>query len=156
MPRAGAELQAAATVAQECVFIPGLGGALVPTVEPFGPECDQGWAALWQAYAAEPYPTHRVEALDLGQVELSLRTELADRTEELLAAGATPFGAPTERGLGRVRAAQDEDWGLPPGMPGRAARLISLAGTVLTMADAGLDPALESVDLASTLSLIHI
>ena len=49
-----------------------------------------------------------------------------------------------------MRAAQEHSWGLPPGMPGRAMRLIGLAATVLVMTDAGLDPALETVDLAST------
>lgn len=151
LPPSGPDLQAAAAAAQECVYIPGLGGALVPTLEQYGPESDRGWAVRWQAYAAEPVATHRVEALDLGQVELGLRTELAHLTDALLAAGGAPFGPEVGAVLSRTRGVgEDRRWGLPEGMPGRAARVVSLAGTVLTLADAGLDPALDSLDLATT------
>ena len=37
MPRGSADLVAAATEAGECVFVPGIGGALVPTIEPSAP-----------------------------------------------------------------------------------------------------------------------
>ena len=153
MPRGSADLHAAASAAAECVFIPGLGGALVPELELFGPEGDQGWSARWTLHDAEPFPTHRVEALDLGQVELGLRTELAAHTDALLEAGGAPFGAAAqERLAGLRRTSQAEPWGLPTGLPGRAQRLIALAAGVLTLTDAGLDPALESVDLATTSS----
>ena len=151
MPRGSADLLAAASEAAECVFIPGLGGALVPDLEQFGPEGDQGWSARWSLHGADPYPTHRVEALDLGQVELGLRTELAAHTEALVAAGGAPFGpAAQERLAGVRRLSQAGAWGLPAGLPGRAERLIALAAGVLTLTDAGLDPDLQSVDLATT------
>ncbi|MFK5691184.1 hypothetical protein ACI3EY_16120 [Ornithinimicrobium sp. LYQ92] len=153
LPPSGPELQAAAALAQECVYIPALGGALVPTLEEYGPVADRGWSVRWDTYPAGPVATHRVEALDLGQVELSLRTELAELTEQLLAVGGAPFGPGAGEGLARARSATDQGrWGLPEGIPGRAARLISLAGTVLTLTDAGLDPASESADLATTRS----
>ncbi|OLT15881.1 hypothetical protein BJF80_07845 [Serinicoccus sp. CUA-874] len=151
MPSATGDLHAAASAARECVFIPGLGGALVPDFERFGPEGDQGWAVRFELHGADPYPTHRVEALDLGQLELSLRTELAAHTQTLAATGGAPFGAAADRALDRLRALADADrWGLPPGLPGRAERLIGLAATVLRLTEAGLDPDLESVDLATT------
>ncbi len=153
MPRGSADLLAAASEAAECVFIPGLGGALVPEIAPFGPAGDQGWSARWTLHDAEPFPTHRTQALDLGQVELGLRTELATHTEALLAAGGVPFGdAAQERLAGLRRTSQAQPWGLPAGLPGRAERLIALAAGVLTLTDAGLDPALDSVDLATTAS----
>ncbi|RIK15445.1 MAG: hypothetical protein DCC50_08025, partial [Acidobacteria bacterium] len=40
-------------------------------------------------------------------------------------------------------------WGLPGGMPPRAVRVVDLAGTVLTMADAGLESAAHSADASS-------
>lgn len=40
-------------------------------------------------------------------------------------------------------------WGLPDGLPPRAVRTIDLAGTVLTMADAGLGAVTGSVDASS-------
>src|ERR1035437_4055841 len=42
MPRGSAELIAAATDAGECVYVPGIGAALVPTIENFGLPDDQG------------------------------------------------------------------------------------------------------------------
>lgn len=152
MPASSPELVAAATAAVECVFVPGVGGALVPELEEFGPEGDRGWTVTWTAYPADPYPVHRVEALDLGALELSLRTELATLTEELVGAGGPPFGAAAERGASRARAAQRRagSWGVPDGLPPRALRVIDLAGTVLTLADAGLDTVSSSLDAGTT------
>lgn len=154
MPRGTVELVDAATRAQECVFVPGVGGALVPTLEPFGPEGDRGWIARWTAYPAEPVPTHRIEALDLGQTELVLRTQLDELTERLLRAGAPPFGPAAQRGAARARAVRDGGgrWGLPDGLPARALRVLDLAGTVLRLADAGLDSVNGSLDAATTAS----
>lgn len=150
MPHGPADLHGAASRAQECVYVPGLGGALVPELSTYGPPGDEGWTVTWTAYPADPVPTHRVEALDLGQTELSLRTELAALTEQLAAAGAPPFGAAAQRGMGRARAAQEGGrWGLPEGLPPRAVRVLDLAGTVLQLADVGLDTVTESVDAAS-------
>lgn len=152
MPPAGPELLAAATAAAECVFVPGTGATLVPTIEQFGPAGDQGWISRWRTFDAGPMPVHRVEALDLGQTELELRTELAALTQELAAAGAPPFGASAERGVERARAAQRSagKWGLPEGLPPRAVRVIDLAGTVLVLTDAGLDSVVGSLDASTT------
>jgi hypothetical protein len=151
MPQGPVELAAAATRAQECVFVPGVGGALVPVLETFGPAGDEGWLARWTPYPAEPVATHRIEALDLGQTELALRQELAALTGELSQAGAPPFGAAAERGAARARRVSDDAvlWGLPDGLPPRAVRVIQLAGTVLALTDAGLDTSTASVDAAS-------
>lgn len=154
MPLGSPELADAATLAEECVFVPGVGGALVPEIAEFGPEGDRGWQATWTAYPADPVATHRVEALDLGQTELTLRRELADLTDALTGAGAPPFGVAAQRGAARARAAADRAgrWGLPPGMPPRAARIVDLAGTVLTLADLGLDTVTSTLDSSTTVS----
>ncbi|WP_122263776.1 hypothetical protein [Ornithinimicrobium cerasi] len=148
MPRSSPELVAAATAAEECVVVPGLGGALVPELTEYGPPGDRGWQATWTAYPAEPFPTHRVEALDLGGLELRLRTELAGLTEELASSGAPPFGAVAERGAARAREAASgaRRWGLPEDLPPRGLRVLDLAGTVLALADAGLDTVTSSLD----------
>ncbi len=151
MPQGPAELAAHASRAEECVFVPGVGGALVPDLEVFGPVGDEGWLSRWTRYDAQPVATHRIEALDLGQTELALRQELAVLTEELGRAGAPPFGAVAERGAAGARAAAGGAllWGLPEGLPGRALRVLQLAGTVLSLADAGLGTATASVDASS-------
>lgn len=150
MPQGSFDLAAAATRAEECVFVPGLGGALVPEISVFGSPGDEGWLSTWTSYPADPVATHRLEALDLGQTELGLRRQLDEHTEALAGAGAPPFGPAAERGLSRARAAHRTGlWGMPDGLPPRAVRVIQLAGTVLTMADAGLDSAPASVDASS-------
>lgn len=152
LPAGPVDLVRAATEAEECVYVPGVGGALVPTLARFGPVGDQGWLASWTAYPAGPVPTHRIEALDLGHIERALRTELGELTEQLLRTGAPPFGRSAENGAARARAVRSGAgaWALPDGLPPRALRVIDLAGTVLALAEASLDPQLESVDAAST------
>lgn len=155
LPPGGPELLAAATRAQECVLVPGLGGALVPHLEQFGPPGDQGWSVRWQAFPADPLPTHRVEALDLGQVELALRSGLAEQTAALAQVGGVPFGGGAEVSSARARAAVRAGtlrgpWGLPDGVPPRAVRVVDLAGTVLELTDAGLDDGAQSLDVATT------
>lgn len=151
MPRGGSSFVDAAVQAQECVYVPALGGALVPELSPYGPPGDQGWTVTWTAYPADPVPTHRVEALDLGQIELLLRQDLMEVTEALVSSGPAPFGAAADRGLARARSVRDgaRSWGLPEGLPQRAVRVIDLAGTVLGLVDAGLDSVPGSLDAAT-------
>ena len=148
MPRSSPDLVAAATAAEECVFVPGVGGALVPEIAAYGPPDDQGWGVTWTPYAADPFPIHRVEALDLGATELMLRTGLAELTDALSAAGAPPFGEAAERAAALARAARDRGaaWGLPDGLPSRAVRVVQLAGTALLLGEAGLTTVTSSLD----------
>lgn len=151
LPAGSPELVAAATAAEECVLAPGLGSVLVPTLEAYGPEGDRGWSARWATFDAQPVPVHRVEALDLGQTELSLRQELAALTEELAAVGAPPLAAEQGlQGLRRRMSSGHGPWGLPPALPPRVLRVLDMAATVLAFADAGLEPGQESVDASST------
>ena len=87
VPGAPAEAQGAAAEAGECVFVPGVGGMLVPTVAVFGPSSgsrlDTGTRVDWRAFDADPVPRHRVEALEPSQLERHLRQELLDATEAL-------------------------------------------------------------------------
>ena len=146
MPRGSADLIAAATEAGECVFVPGIGGALVPTIESFGPEGDQGTQVTWTAYDAEPVPVHTLEALSLNEVDLRFRQELAEQTRQIDALDAKPWS-----GSGaRARADQwvhPRGWGLPDGLPQRALRVLSSASLVSLGTELGLtisSPALTS------------
>lgn len=141
MPPATAEVQGAAAEAGECVYVPALGGMLVPAISTFGPEGatagpDTGTRVDWTAYEADPVPRHRVEALDASQLERHLREELLRATEDLEATGGQPFDAAAARDLADT--ALGGRWGLPPGLPGRAARVIVLAGTVGRVVDVAL------------------
>lgn len=153
MPRGASALLDAATQAQECAFVPGVGGAIVPELSTFGPPGDEGWLCRWERFDADPVEVHRLEALDLGQSELALRQDLAEMTQALagLSAGAPLFGPAAEEVASRARSTTrgGPAWGLPEGLPRRAAGLISLAGTVLALADAGLEVATASMDAAS-------
>lgn len=140
VPAASAEAQGAAAVGGECVFVPGLGGMLVPTISTYGAGTegglDVGTRVDWTAYDAEPVPRHRVEALEPSQLERLLREEIRSATEAIDAVGGRPFGATAAREL--ADASMGGRWGLPTGLPGRAARVIALAGTIATVVDVAL------------------
>ena len=141
MPGASPEAHAAAAAGGECVYVPGLGGMLVPAVSGFGSGGsagpDVGTRVDWTAYEADPVPRHRVEALDGSQLERHLREQLRVATAELDALGGQPFGAAAARDL--ADAALGGTWGLPDGLPSRATKDITMAGTVARVVDLALD-----------------
>lgn len=140
MPGAAPAAQGAAADSGECVFVPGLGGLLVPRLADFGPgrggSLDTGLRVDWTAYDADPVPRHRVEALETSQLERHLREAVAEASEGLERAGGQPFDAAAAREL--ADAVLGGRWGLPGGLPARAARVIALAGTVGEIVDVAL------------------
>lgn len=138
VPAGNPELLADAATHGECVYVPVLGGALVPDVTSYGPEGDTGWQAKLTAYDCNPTPIHRLEALQESQIERQLREELARSTTALEDLDITPFAGSSMREvvdsqLGSTR------WGVPPGMPGRSIRTMQLAATVSAAIDVALD-----------------
>jgi hypothetical protein len=142
MPRGSPELIAAATDAGECVYVPGVGGALVPTIEHFGPAGDQGTQVTWSAYDCDPVPAHTLEALSLSEIELAFRQELMEHTRVIEALDAGPWaGSPLrtmadDRIVGRC--------GLPDGLPSRATRIITMAALVGEVTELGLSVQAQS------------
>lgn len=117
----------------ECVYVAGIGGLLVPTIGQFGPEGDTGWRIDWTAYDADPVARHRLEMLDLREVERRLLTSLRDHTARFEAIGGSPWSH-----AARAAAEADLDttrMGLPPDTPPRALRVIGLAATAASLAD---------------------
>lgn len=165
VPGTRADAQGAAAEAGECVFVPGVGGLLVPTVATFGSavgrsvdgsSLDTGTRVDWKAYDADPVPRHKVEALEPSQLERHLRLELLEVTEGLDRVGGRPFAADAAREL--ADAALGGRWGLPDGVPPRALRVIALAGTVGQIVDAGLggpDDALSTATSQARRSLLQ-
>lgn len=147
MPRSNAGLVAAATEAGECVFVPALGGALVPTIESFGPEGDIGWRATWVRHDADPVPVHQLAALDEREIERGLRAHLVDLVQELDSLDITPWAGTDLRAVADEHTAVST-WGLPPGLSPAALRVIVLAGTVASACELGLDQA-PSLDVTS-------
>ena len=149
MPRGSAELVAAATDARECVFVPGVGGALVPTIETFGSSSDQGTQVTWTAYDADPVPTHVLEALSLGEIELGLRQAVLEATVMIDALDTKPWSS-------RLRSLADDlsgqGWGLPDGLPPRAHRIMATASQIGAAAELGLSIHAESQVLTSQLT----
>ena len=146
MPRGSADLIAAATEAGECVYVPGIGGALVPTVESYGPEGDQGTQVTWTAYDADPVPVHALEALSLNELDLRFRQELAEQTRQIDALDARPWSGSPARAMADS-AVSAAGWGLPEGLPPRALRVMSTASVVSLGTELGLQidsPALTS------------
>jgi hypothetical protein len=142
MPRGSADLVSAATDAGECVYVPGIGAALVPTIEHFGPADDLGTRVTWSAYDCEPVPVHTLEALSLREIELEFRQELTEHTRAIEALDARPWaGSPFRSIADQLTVTQ---WGLPDGMPARATNLITMAAAVGVAAEVGLSDEAQS------------
>jgi hypothetical protein len=132
MPKGSPAASAHAAESGECVFVAGIGGVLVPTLSEFGPDGDVGYRADWTAYEADPIPRHRLEMLDLREIERGLLQSLRAHTDRFEAVGGHPWGPEA-----RAEAESDLDasiWGVPEGTPGRALRLMSLASKVSRLA----------------------
>ena len=150
MPRGPAELVAAATEAGECVYVPGLGGALVPALELFGPDDDQGTQVTWTAYDCDPVPAHTLEGLSLGEIELGFRRDLAACTGAIEALDATPWAGSPLRSMADERSSCR--WGLPDGLPRRATSIITMAALVGVATELGLSAPAQSQVLTSAVA----
>ncbi len=153
LPVATPEALGAAATVGECVFVPGLGGMLVPTLSTFGtPRAktakDTGLRVDWTAYDAQPVARHRIEALDASTLERHLREQVLETTEHLTATGGQPFGAEAARTM--ADAALGGRWGLPEDLPSRARRVIVLAGTVGTAVDLALMHRDDALDVTTS------
>jgi hypothetical protein len=132
MPRCSREAVAHAVDAGECVFVAGIGGVLVPSLSQFGPDGDVGHRADWTAYDADPVPRHRLEMLDLREIERGLLTSVREHTERLEAVGGHPWDVDA-----RAEAVADLDaarWGVPRDTSGRALRVMTIAANVSVLA----------------------
>ena len=136
MPPTSGDTAGEAAAAGECVFVPGMGGMLVPTLSAFGPEGDEGTAAAWTAYDSEPMARHVLEAIDLGDLERSLALTVSEWATALESVDGRPWSSgprdEAERRLGR------DPWGLPAGIPARAVRVMTSAARVAIIAEEGL------------------
>ena len=127
LPRGPDEMREAAMEYGECVFVPGLGGVVVPVVSEYGTAGDLGVGVEFLPFDADPVPQHRLTGIDVGFAERELRAALGASTAALeeLDLGATELRRPAV-------ARPSENWALPDGLPPRAARLIELSGTILS------------------------
>ena len=149
MPRTPLDAAGAAAEAGECVFVPGMGGLLVPTLTSFGPEGDEGTAVEWVAYDSEPVPRHRLEALSLRELDHELAEAVRDGSAALEAIDGRPWsGQPREQTERRL---ESRTWGVPPGTSPRALRLMLMAARVAVIVDEGLRlAATPSLDVYSS------
>lgn len=143
LPRNDGALTAAATITGECVYVPGIGAALVCDLEQYGPEGDRGWALTTRAFDCEPVPRHRLEALSARDADRTLRAAISDATAHLARLGTT-WGGGT-RDLADAALAGGT-WGLPDGLDRTTTEVITRAATVSTIVAI----ALESPDPSLT------
>lgn len=134
LPRTGAEAVDAAVDAGEAVYVPGIGGLLVPEHSTFG---SSGRRIDWHHHDADPVPVHRVEALSLRQLERRLHDTVARAQRDLEAVGGQPFADSLAREIADNRLGGA--WGLPDDLDDRGYRVITLAGTVGAAARLGLE-----------------
>lgn len=135
LPRSGPVATGAAVEAGEALFVPALGGLLVPEHSTFGSAGAEGHRIDWMAHDADPVPPHRLEALDLAQIERHLRRRMLAAIEELDVIGGTPWADDLSRDLLDDRLGTD--WALPPSLPDRARKVIGLAGIISLAAGMG-------------------
>jgi len=149
MPRAGLDESGAAADAGQCVFVPAMGGLLVPTLTFFGPEDDEGTAVDWSAYDSEPVPRHRLEALSLRELDHELAEAIRDGSAALEAVEGRPWSVqPREHTERRL---EGRTWGVPPGTSPRALRVMLSAARVGIIVDEGLRlAATPSLDVHSS------
>jgi hypothetical protein len=122
--------------------VPGIGAALVPKIEHFGPLGDEGTRVTWAAYDCEPVPVHTLEALSLSEIDQRFRQELMDQTRAIEDLDAKPWaGSPFRSMADDLRLGQ---WGLPGGMPSRATKIITMAASVAVATELGLSDQAQS------------
>ena len=149
MPRAELAGSGAAATSGECVFVPGIGGLLVPTLTTFGPESDEGTAVDWAAYDSEPVPRHRLESLSLRELDHELAEAVRDGASALEAVDGRPWSAqPREQTERRL---ETRTWGVPRATSTRALRLMLMSARVGVIVDEGLRlAATPSLDVHSS------
>lgn len=150
LPRSSTELIAAATEAGECIYVPAIGGALVPTIEHFGPAGDQGTRATWSSYDADPVPGHELDALSLSEIGRGFKRELMEHTRAIEALDARPWAGSTFRSLADELSLSQ--WGLPEGLPPRATEIIRMTSMVGVATEIGLSDEAESQVLSSAVA----
>ncbi len=147
LPRCGPVAADLAVEAGEAVFVPGVGGMLVPATSSFGSAGAEGLRIDWSSHDAGPVAVHRVEQLDPRDLERRLRVLLAEATTDLERIGGVPF-------LGTLRAELTDTrlggrWALPPDLAAASTRLITSAATVGNAARAALTGPSGSLDAGS-------
>lgn len=127
LPR-GDDLRDAAISAGECVYVPGLGGGLVPMTQEYGPSGDRGLSITWEHHDSDPVATHVLDAWSIRETERDLARLVREATAAL-EQGPAPWAT---RGLADDASARLDTrrWGLPSGLHPRAARVLTLAETV--------------------------
>lgn len=150
LPRCGPIATDAALEAGEALFVPALGGLLVPEHSTFGSAGAEGHRIDWMAHDADPVAPHRLEALDLSEVERQLRRRMLVAINELDDIGGRPWADELARDL--VDDRLGADWALPPTLPVKARKVIGLAATLSLAASMGQE---SSRALSSALSAAH-
>ncbi|WP_168581543.1 hypothetical protein [Gephyromycinifex aptenodytis] len=132
LPRGAADFTAAALEAGECVYAPGLGGALVPRVETFGPPGDEGLSVTWEPFECAPPDPHMVQAIAARDARRQLRIALVEAAEAAEALDLAPMNdAPRQLIDARL---EDGRWGLPDDVDPDAAEVLRQAAVLETIA----------------------
>ena len=137
LPRCGPVATDAAVEAGEAVFVPGLGGMLVPHHSTYGSPGATAHRIDWVAHDSDPVPVHRVEALDHAQLERHLRQRMLAAVDELESIGGHSWSGDLAHDL--VDDRLGGEWALPTGLPDRARRVIGMAATLSVAARVGLE-----------------
>lgn len=127
----------AAVLAGECIFVPSLGGLIVPELEIYGPPGDEGLRADLRAFDSEPVPIHRLQMLALPDIDRRFKQSLITHIDELERLDIHPFSPEVARAQADDRLAAAR-WALPPDLAPRAVRIMTTAGLVIAALDEAL------------------
>lgn len=145
----GSAATSAAQEVGECLFVPSLGGVLVPRLEYYGPAGDEGLMLTLEPHDSEPVARHRLDALSLPDIDRRFREALLRDVATLETLDVAPFLGAGGRGRVDERIAGAE-WALPPGIPTRALRIITTAGLVVAALDEAQSIAGGSLDATTS------
>ncbi|WP_277451522.1 hypothetical protein [Janibacter sp. DB-40] len=137
LPRCGPVATEAAVEAGEALFVPGLGGMLVPEHSSYGSAGATAHRIDWVAHDSDPVPVHRIEALDHSQLERHLRQRVLAAVDDLEDIDGRPWSSDIAHDL--VDDRLGADWALPPQLPDRARSVIGMAATLSVAATLGLE-----------------
>src|SRR5690606_21907515 len=112
----------------------GVGGLSTPRLVHFG-AADDGLAVRWESHDADPVPAHRLAGIDLADADRQLRQAVHAVADDLGDGGWVDAWQPQPPTL------SERQWALPGDLPDRVRGLLVRAGSVLEIADRGLEHA---------------
>lgn len=119
-----------ALVAEECtlLMVDDVALALVPEVEAFGSQWEQGFHVTWHASEVDPWETRFLGAVGtLSEAERELRAAMRTATDALVGLDVSRWRPEAADAIGELGSGLAPSWNLPPDLDQRQVQVLSLA-----------------------------